>query len=269
MALASIDITPDIAEKMLQLNYEGQRRLSNSWVRKLADDMEAGRWNDDNGDIIMIDEHGNLINGQHRLNAVVMSGVTIKAIVQTDVPTKAYKFIDGNMKRKAADAINAKNSNICAAIAKAAASLHRGMGLNRALMNNPTTKAEQVEFYENNSDTIDRAVEIYRRFRSTLGKGSSIGYGLAIFMYLRYAPEIVEYAYDCMDDIVPKDDRVVAFVNHAQRGIISDNYSVSRQFAMAMEMFDAISEDRPMKKVIYTEPVIDRWDARIEKWRNR
>ena len=66
------DVTPDMARTYLKSNTHN-RPLDAARVSKYAADMRAGRWLV-SPETISFDEHGVLLNGQHRLGAIVESG---------------------------------------------------------------------------------------------------------------------------------------------------------------------------------------------------
>lgn len=74
-------ITPEVAAEWLKKNV-GNRPLSKAVVEFYAACMRRGEWVFA-GDPIRFDQDGNLIDGQHRLAAVVLSGVTVEAVVIT------------------------------------------------------------------------------------------------------------------------------------------------------------------------------------------
>ncbi len=76
-----VDITPDIARKYLDHNGHN-RPIRKFWVRELALRMKEGSF-ENRRDGLLIDENGNLLNGLHRLSAVVESGCTVKMWVTT------------------------------------------------------------------------------------------------------------------------------------------------------------------------------------------
>jgi hypothetical protein len=73
-------ISPERAKQIL-LSNDGNRNLRPKDVDAYAKFMRRGSWRDDLGDPIHISVNGRLLNGQHRLNAVVLSGATIKFMV--------------------------------------------------------------------------------------------------------------------------------------------------------------------------------------------
>ena len=72
-------ITPSLAVEWLakNLNFRKKRQW---WVADIARDITAGRYAL-NGETIKFNERGELIDGQHRLSAVVLAGVPIQSYV--------------------------------------------------------------------------------------------------------------------------------------------------------------------------------------------
>lgn len=95
-------VTPDDAERWLEKNHDRNRRLRPAKVAEYAADMKSGRWvlSDQ---AISFDRDGWLINGQHRLQAVHRSGVSIKSLVLWNCPDRSLLVIDGGMKRSTDD----------------------------------------------------------------------------------------------------------------------------------------------------------------------
>jgi hypothetical protein len=78
-------ITPEKAEEYLFFN-SGNRALRKSHIVKLASEMKQGNWQCTHQGIAFNDK-GVLIDGQHRLHAVKMSGVCVKMQVTRGVNT--------------------------------------------------------------------------------------------------------------------------------------------------------------------------------------
>lgn len=90
-----IDITPKKAEELLKLNTNNFRNVDSHRVKKYSRAMQLGFW-EENGEPIQLYEDGTLANGQHRLHAVVDSGVTLKNIVVvTGINRNVSTFDDG------------------------------------------------------------------------------------------------------------------------------------------------------------------------------
>lgn len=89
---AFIDVTPDLANEWLNRN-EINRNLDVKRIKMYASAMRLGAWQVSNDDIC-IDPNGMLLNGQHRLHAVIEAGVTVPMHVKFNVPTAAMGTMD-------------------------------------------------------------------------------------------------------------------------------------------------------------------------------
>src|SRR4051794_2644385 len=99
MEMKLVQVTPEIAREWLESNHNN-RPLRGDNVKALARDMRNDDWRLV-GDPIRIDRLGNLIDGQHRLAAVVDSGVTIPFYVATGLEPEDKRVIDAGIKRRA------------------------------------------------------------------------------------------------------------------------------------------------------------------------
>lgn len=78
-------VTPTVAEKWLMAN-RSNRPIRQHTVNAYARDMMNGKWDEDSMDgIISFDTNGCLVNGQHRLRAIIRSGATLRLYVAHDV----------------------------------------------------------------------------------------------------------------------------------------------------------------------------------------
>ena len=98
-----LEITPDLAALFLEERNTGNRRLRESHVRKLAADMKAGRWKETHQGIAF-SKAGRLLDGQHRLAAVVEAGVPVRMMVTQGVSEDSYIAMDQGANRSVADA---------------------------------------------------------------------------------------------------------------------------------------------------------------------
>lgn len=96
-------VTPEIAKNWLEnANSENWRALLPRQYMPLAAAMSAGRWVEDNGDTITFDDRGVLVDGQHRLTAVVISGKTVWMLVVRGASRDSAKTKDTGVKRTTA-----------------------------------------------------------------------------------------------------------------------------------------------------------------------
>ena len=100
-------ITPEKASLLLGRNTEN-RKITDNHVLFLSKQMAKGDWLD-NGETIKINKNGLLLDGQHRLNAIIHSGVTLNMIIVYDLEAKTFGTIDTGRKRSAADVLFKNN----------------------------------------------------------------------------------------------------------------------------------------------------------------
>jgi len=92
-------ITPDTAKQILASNTaKNAARLKDRVVKNYADQMRKGQWQF-NGESVVISETGKLLDGQHRLHAIVQSGVSVQMVVVQGVEDVAYTTLDTGFNR--------------------------------------------------------------------------------------------------------------------------------------------------------------------------
>lgn len=98
-----VQVTPDMARRWLDRNI-GNRNLRPRKVEKYARDMANGDWAIAN-DAICFTPDGVLSNGQHRLHAVIASGVTVTMVIGWNIPAESKSVMDTGGGRTPADAM--------------------------------------------------------------------------------------------------------------------------------------------------------------------
>ena len=103
MKFKQVDMTPRRAARLLAHN-DGNRTISKQRVASYARDMAAGHWVLNPQPIVV---NGNqLIDGQHRLSAVVQSGATVPMFICNGAPDSVRTHIDQLRPRTVADALH-------------------------------------------------------------------------------------------------------------------------------------------------------------------
>jgi hypothetical protein len=113
-------VTPEYARKLLS-NNPSNRPMLLRHVNNLASSMRRGEWQL-NGESIKISECGVLLDGQHRLSAIVKTGAPVDMVVISGLPLSSFHTINvGARVRTAADVLSIageKNYNDLAAGAR-------------------------------------------------------------------------------------------------------------------------------------------------------
>jgi len=107
--VSGVQITPDMATEMLALNHNN-RVIRKVYARGLAETLKHGDFTF-NGATIVISDEGHLLDGQHRLKAIEMSGIAAWVLVVRGVPAEAMPTIDQGTPRTAADILRWMNSD--------------------------------------------------------------------------------------------------------------------------------------------------------------
>lgn len=98
-------ITPESAAEYLKKNVYN-RRLDQATVKYYQDMMLNNRWYL-NGESIKFSTDGTLLDGQHRLEAVIKSGKAIETFVIRNLDKKTFVTIDAGKSRKPPDFLKA------------------------------------------------------------------------------------------------------------------------------------------------------------------
>lgn len=95
-------VTPATAKAWLEATTFRNRNITRAAVKRYANDMRTGRW-ELNGESIVIDDNGNVVDGQHRLHAIIESGVSIKTVVVKGVDCSVFPTFDIGKQRSGCD----------------------------------------------------------------------------------------------------------------------------------------------------------------------
>lgn len=115
-------LTPEIAAQLLQRNHHN-RRLNPVRVRLLADAISRGEW-EFNGATIVLDPSGEILDGQHRLAAIVKANESIVTLVIHGVQRAAQETMDTGKPRSLADILSIrgeKRTNVLASAIRSVA----------------------------------------------------------------------------------------------------------------------------------------------------
>ena len=102
MEIRKILITPELAKEMLKKNTNN-RNISNAKLKQYSREMKNGLWMTDTGEPIKISETGVLMDGQHRLEALVNANKAIWFHVATGIKEDRFKILDTGKSRSSAD----------------------------------------------------------------------------------------------------------------------------------------------------------------------
>jgi len=181
-------ITPEIAKGILA-NNNLNRNINATIVGHYADAISRGQW-ELNGESIKIAHDGRLLDGQHRLMAIIKSGVPIKTLVIRGLSTEVFDTLDQGRARTGGDLLTSMGvpqANSVSSIILVYRSLAKGIMIGSRTGHKVAgmTKRDILEEYKSNPVFWDTIVEFARKmyFKKRLFTVSEIG-GIAAYLIL-------------------------------------------------------------------------------------
>ncbi|MCK9929457.1 hypothetical protein MXD62_20115 [Frankia sp. Mgl5] len=165
-----VNVTPDMAADWLANRNTRNRNLGDRRVAGYIAEMNRGDWRF-NGDAIRFDTDGNLLDGQHRLAAIVGSGATQPFVLAVGLPASAQDTMDQGAKRTIGNVLQmhgmADSSNIAAAAQLCWGYVHGTLG-NAQSQQRRGTSQQIVTFVDGRAETLDAALKQGRALRKML-----------------------------------------------------------------------------------------------------
>lgn len=156
-----VSVTPEMARKWLGRNA-GNRPLKTTHVGRLANAIRGGKWKL-TGDPIRFSDTGKLIDGQHRLQAIVDAELPVQCVVMHGLNDDIFDVIDSGSPRSKADAVFIKyqlpvaKSGLLSSTANIA---HQYASGSTSLRGKVATD-DLLQFIDSNPDIIDAVNYIY------------------------------------------------------------------------------------------------------------
>lgn len=139
-------VTPEMANEWLSREDQVNRSLSVGVVNAYARLMAGGQWTL-NGDTIVISSEGKLLNGQHRLRALIKAGIPVLMIVVDGVDPSAIDTMDDGRRRSVSDNLHISGTPMPAAASSGARWLLR-LKLEAISRNQRVTNHEVIQLLQ-------------------------------------------------------------------------------------------------------------------------
>jgi hypothetical protein len=155
-----VKVTPQFAEALLN-NNRLNRPLRPGRVERYARDMAAGNWQM-NGETIKVTRDGDLLDGQHRLFAVIESGATVSMLFVEGLSADVMPTIDTGAPRSFSDVLSIGKRTNTTVVAAALRWLYWYESKPRPASNatSKPTHSELAQLLGENPDVVERASEI-------------------------------------------------------------------------------------------------------------
>lgn len=182
MTLSVIDLTPELAKHFLKRNIKNNRTIKKQNLAKIKSNIVEKIWNPMIS-MIILDENGNMVDGQHRCVGVIESNTPISILLLEGCPMSSLSSIDSGGIRTAADALKlagATHVNELAAFIKARLNYQQFGLSNTLIFQGPQTNYDIVENWDRENDI--EVIKIGRQLRDSMTAGSIAAYSL--FYYI-------------------------------------------------------------------------------------
>lgn len=174
-----IDITPELAHEILEKRNNNNRNHRPTKIKRFAADMTSASWIV-TGDTVKFGSNGELLDGQNRLRAGVISDATFRTHVVFGIDPVAFKYLDSGTVRTSGDTFKVAgvpNAEIAGKATRwlmifATENMDRGISV---------ANADLFEHYQKkvNKDSLERAIADAKKVSRLVPTGT-----LAAMLYL-------------------------------------------------------------------------------------
>lgn len=227
LQIKSVIITPKMAKELLATNHEKNRKIKPQVVQAYKRQMEKGLWRTNTGEGIKISDSEKLINGQHRLEAIIEFGKPVEMLIFYGIPEESMTCIDDGVKRSLTDAmmINGKAVANQTAINGTLTCLmtlyhcsHEEKHYSALSGARRNSISELIQFYDALPQFNEVASDFFNKFKYTkIGRVIPLGIALSMYYLLRDLDEELVYSiFKSYESGIPMDDlREASPIYHA------------------------------------------------------
>jgi hypothetical protein len=194
-------ITPNDAKRLLDNSKTKNRTVNKSNVLRYSNEMRQGKWKL-NGESIKLDYDGNVIDGQHRLLAIINSNVSIETMVTTGLDPIVFGTLDTGKKRDGSDVLSihdVKNSRLVASTIKMVKQLDKGIYGDRGSSGRVLSNEDFPHIYFNDPDGYQTSVKLGTNLYKAINSAITPTLISSFHYYL-----MKRYGYDVATDFMDK-----------------------------------------------------------------
>lgn len=154
-------------------NNKSNRPIRHAVVDRYVRELLEGRWKSGTGETIKISESGKLLDGQHRLTAIVKSGVSATFHIARGVDDSMFSVIDTGSVRNATDVffINGiSKSNVIPSMIQTALNIKSGLSGRQRRWRDAFTNAQLLAVYQQSPEYWDFVSQSALRWYESFAK---------------------------------------------------------------------------------------------------
>lgn len=174
-------VSPEKAKVLLK-NNKTNRKVNRNQVNRYVAQMKKGQWQEDTAEPIKIAVNGRLLDGQHRLSAVVLANQGFFFHIASNISEATFPVLDTGKKRSPSDALDisgVKNSTPTAGGISVYLSLKKGK-VTDGRKREAATNDDVVNEYNNRpnfwNNVVSRSLTYYTTFNRTMSPSLIIGW---------------------------------------------------------------------------------------------
>lgn len=247
-------IGPKEAQTLLEKNISENRSVRKAQVLRYANDMKGGRWKTNTGETIKITNDGTVVDGQHRLLAVIKAGVEIEFEVAFNVSSDTFDVLDTGCTRTAGDSFKVsgiRNANAIPAIIQQYHILSTGNGVSDdASKSQRLTNAQLLQQYYLNEtywqEVAKKGHLWYRSFSRILKQSWTSG----LYAFLETLDD--NKAFEFMEQLCTGANITHEVINLLRNKLISDVQAQRRisqgvKMGLIIKAWNVFRMDKPIK----------------------
>lgn len=172
-------ITPQVAAKYLLLNTDN-RPMHSTYVDYLSRQMQEGLWKEESGESIKFSSEGVLLDGQHRLAALIKANKPLKFLVVRDIDKSVFTVLDTGKKRSASDSLYMQGETrgkLVASIISMALSIQAGVVRDNTKGRYKSTNTEISNIYKERAEYWQHVARVSDAYRKTFKILTATTYG--------------------------------------------------------------------------------------------
>lgn len=265
MEYKRVFVTPDLAAKMLESNTHN-RDLKQTVVDKYASDMAKGLYQETHQGIAVADD-GTILDGQHRLWAVIQSGVSVWFWICYGAEKKTQLVIDGQKPRSPADSITLSGdigrvTNQHTSIARSMANGYLPKG-SRVLL----STTDVMHFIATHREAIDFSIDVHGRCR---GLTATVRSAIARAWYTQDRELLRSFVEVFVSGVCPRGPAdsgatvlakvISGFQSGAGQQIRTNIYRKAERAMQAFLSGQAVSKLYEVQSELYPIPGDEEWD---------
>ena len=256
MKIERVLVTPKMAAKLLQ-NNDKNRSIKAAVVEKYVKEMNNGHWREDTAETIKIAKDGRLLDGQHRLAAIVKAGKSFHFHIASEMESDVFDVLDTGSKRRASDVFHIsgiKYDKTLPSIISAWYAITEGRSTTTTKVSNRPSNSELLEFYNDNQQFWEHVAEKARHWYRQFGKiitPAMFGAFYAHF-HIKDADMAMQFMQAIADGISPPHISAVLFRNK----MIENHTSIRKlpigiKDALIIKAWNAYRSGQQLKKLTF------------------